>query len=163
MFGILAAIGRNPDSIFGFVILVVPLAAAWGVPTTALIFVVATALDRRSRQRQGLPPRGPFDPVAVRRTLIVDAPRAVAFSRAVDVMRRMPKASIRHADAGDEIIEGQVRMSWQRWGERLTVRVQEHPNGQCEIEVVSEPALTATIADYGKNQRNVDAFVAGMS
>jgi hypothetical protein len=110
-----------------------------------------------------MPPRGSWDPVAVHQTLIVDAPREVAFSRAVDAIRRIPRAAVKHSDGAAGVIEGRVRMGWRSWGERLTVRVQEHLNGQSEIEVVSEPVLKTTFIDYGKNQRNVDEFLAGMS
>ena len=161
-FGILAALRSDVDSGLGFIVLTLAVGAAWGVPTMILLLVLVTKLDRRTREREGLPTKGLWDPVAVRQTIVVDAPLAVAFARAVDAVGRVPKASVTNADAHAGFIKGRVRMTQRSWGERLTVRVRGYAQAQSEIEILSEPRMRTTIVDYGKNQRNVDAFVAAM-
>lgn len=162
-FGVLSALRSDVDSVFGFVVIALAVSAAWGVPTTILMLLVVTRLDRRTRHREGLPAKKLWEPVEVRQTLVVDAPRAVAFARAMDAIRRIPRTSIKHADGAAGVIEGRIGVTWRSWGERLTVRVQGHAEDQSEIEIVSEPRLTTTIVDYGKNQRNVDEFLRAMN
>lgn len=162
-FGVLSALQSDVDSVVSFVILAVAVGAAWGVPTTILILVLVTMLDRRTRQREGLAARKLWEPVSVRQKLVVDTPPAVAFGRAADAISRIPRTSVKHTDAAAGLIEARVGVNWRSWGERLIVRVQGHAEDQSEIDVVSEPLLRATIADYGKNQRNVDEFVRAMS
>ena len=163
VFGVLSALQSDVNSVLRFVILAVAVGAAWGVPTTILMLVVVTRLDRRTRQREGLPARKLWEPVSVRQKLVVDAPPAVAFARVADAISRIPRTSVKHADAAAGLIEARVGVNWRSWGERLTVRVQGHAEDQPEIDVVSEPLLKTTIADYGKNQRNVDEFLRAMN
>ena len=162
-FGVLAALQSDADSILGFVVVAVAVGLAWGFPTTVLTLLVVTRLDRRAREREGLAAKGRWDPVVARGTLVFNGSRAVAFARAVEAIRHIPRASLKHANAAAGVIEGRVGFTWRSWGERLTVRVQGNTEDRSEIEVVSEPLLRITIADYGKNQANVNTFLAAMN
>lgn len=132
-FGVLSALQTDVDSVRNFVILAVAVGAAWGVPTTILMLVVVARMDRRTRQREGLPAKKLGEPVSVQQTVVVDAPPTVTFARAVDAIRRIPRTSVKHADAATGLIKGRVGVNWRSWGERLTVRVQGHAEGQSEI------------------------------
>ena len=161
-FGIVSALLSDRDALGPFLLHAVVVGATWGLPVTLVVLTVTGRWDRHRREREGLPPKGRWDPVTVRETLVVDAPPAVAFDRALGAVARIPKARVKRVDRDAGVIEASVGMPWQSGGERLIVRVRDQDEGGSEVDVVSEPRLATTIYDYGKNQRNVDTFFDGV-
>jgi hypothetical protein len=53
------------------------------------------------------------------------------------------------------VFESDIGTTWASWGERFTVDI----TGEGTIRIVSEPKVSITLFDYGKNQENVKRFL----
>jgi len=47
-------------------------------------------------------------------------------------------------------------MSFKTWGEKITITVRPLENEYNEYKITSRPALSTTLADFGKNFQNVN-------
>jgi hypothetical protein len=79
--------------------------------------------------------------------------------RLVDWAARSWRWKVRSVEADARKITVATRMSWQSWGERVTVTARPMGTG-CGVEVSSRPWVPLTLIDSGRNFVNVQRMIA---
>jgi hypothetical protein len=88
-------------------------------------------------------------------------PPEIALACAQDAALRIPRAHLRSSEA--EAVEVAVGMNLRSWGE--VVRISAQARGERErtlLHIESRSKLAITLADWGKNRRNVDMVLEGL-
>jgi hypothetical protein len=86
-------------------------------------------------------------------------PLKIALARAQEAALRIPRARLR--SSADEAVEVAVGMNLKSWGE--VVRISARPRGERTLlHIESRSKLTITLADWGKNRRNVETVLEGL-
>lgn len=67
-------------------------------------------------------------------------------------------AKIKSVDEKEGLITAKTGMSWESAGEILTINVRRKLDSKTNIHIKSQPLLWTTLADFGKNQENVEQF-----
>lgn len=62
---------------------------------------------------------------------------------------------IAYVDYYNWIIHLKCGISWESWGEKITVRVFDNQDGNTRLIIHSKSALPTTLIDWGKNRQNV--------
>lgn len=87
-------------------------------------------------------------------------PPETALSRARDAALRIPRAHLRSSTA--EAVEVAVGMTFRSWGE--VVRVTAHAREESTVlSIQSRSKVSITFTDWGKNRRNVETVLGGLS
>ncbi len=95
-------------------------------------------------------------------SLTVELPVDEVMHRSHDVLRSLD-LKITSFDLSTGVIEARRGMNRHTLGELVTVQVESEGSSHSGVVVVSDSALTFTMADWwGANQRNVDRFVSGL-
>lgn len=89
-------------------------------------------------------------------------PRQQAFAAAQQALEGLP-ARITGADAASGRISGKTGMSWQSWGENLTLTVESDASNGSSVLIESRPRFPVTIADYGVGRTNVEHIAAALT
>lgn len=58
-------------------------------------------------------------------------------------------------DPTEGIIQGRIGVSWQSWGEKIMIKLDELNSEETVVTITSKPLLPTTVIDYGKNKRNI--------
>lgn len=93
------------------------------------------------------------------RTLEANRPIQEIFPLCRDALFSIKKYKIKNENQERGGLYGKVGMSWTSFGELVKVSVQPNGSNKTLIEITSKPMFPATIADYGKNLKNVNSFV----
>lgn len=129
-----------------------------------LVFVVVVpvsrARDRRKKQEYGLSPDAPTE---ASRELKLSMPPESALSHASRALEQAAfvKASTVRVDRRRGRVRARTRLTWESFGERLTVTVVPAPDGT--VARVESRGVVPQLLDYGKNARNVAAVSQPMS
>lgn len=86
-------------------------------------------------------------------------PEQVA-QRAHQVVSTLPKIS--GVFLNPPVVTGTIGMGMMSWGEKITVRIAEAPGGS-SVHIRSECTFPLQWIDYGKNRKNVEHIVAGLT
>lgn len=94
------------------------------------------------------------------RTVVLDRPFEDAFQACQTAALALP-AQLEVVDARNGTVRAKVPASWKSRGERLSFRVAPTVDpAQTQVTVFSRPAHRLTMADYGKNEDNVERAVS---
>lgn len=138
--------------------------ALLGGVVAGLVFGVAmAALQGRGEkrlQRIGLPV-GDMTPVQERTISLTVDPHA-AIDRAKDALLVIRKLRPNTIEVGANQISASTGMTWQSFGERISIDVQSTPTG-ASVHVSSRPRLATTTMDSGKGYENVELFARALN
>ncbi len=62
---------------------------------------------------------------------------------------------VKEVDESSGIIEAELGISWESWGEDITVEVESLGDGENLIKLTSTSKFPLTVFDWGKNNENV--------
>lgn len=162
VFGLLTALPIADHGTAAYLLSAVARAAIWGLLTVPCLYWVVSRLDRRARARLRQPAKDFWAPVSARQTAAVALSLEHAFDRVHEAVLALPRSRITRADRDIGVIEARARMTWRSWGERIVIHFRPTGADSTSIDVRSTPLVSLTIADYGKNQENVDAVMAAL-
>jgi hypothetical protein len=98
-------------------------------------------------------------PITRTQTTEVALPLAEAYTHCMDAARAIPSASVKDANEETHTITFRVPMSFKSWGERVVLQLTENGPEATVVEVTSRASFPLTVADYGKNEQNVQQVV----
>lgn len=134
----------------------IALAVGSGVAMAAVLVWLHVRLSKTTSQA---------DPPRARQvgqiTLPVSMPSAVELTQAALSSLRMRAIAV--SDTDPPIVSGRTRMSWKSWGEHVRVALASNGSGGVVASVSSDPAVSTTIVDYGKNRDNVRAVCSALA
>jgi hypothetical protein len=96
-------------------------------------------------------------------TIKIALPRAEAYETCLKVAEAVPRARLDDFEEESGTIILTVPWSFKSWGERVVLRLSEADPSTTSIEVTSRASFPLTLADYGKNARNVQQVVDWLS
>ena len=86
-------------------------------------------------------------------------PPQAALARAQDAALRIPRAHLRSST--DEAVEVAVGMTFKSWGEVVRISAQAREK-KTLLQIESRSKMAITLADWGKNRRNVETVLEGL-
>jgi hypothetical protein len=92
-------------------------------------------------------------------TVELALPLADAFEQCLKAREAVPHSSLRDSEESSGTITFGVRVSLKSWGERMTLQLRETGAATTSVEVTSQASFPLTLADYGKNAKNVQQVV----
>jgi hypothetical protein len=93
------------------------------------------------------------------RTVELPLPLADAFEQCLKAREAVPRSSLKDFNERSGTITFGVRVSLKSWGERMTLQLREAGAASTSVEVTSQASFPLTLADYGKNAKNVQQVV----
>lgn len=82
-----------------------------------------------------------------------------AFDAALAALHEIRKFRSVDADPQTQKMVAKIGMTWQSFGEHVSVEITQRPGPVTCVMVSSRPRMQSTVADYGKGVENVEAFV----
>jgi hypothetical protein len=92
-------------------------------------------------------------------TTEVALPLEVVFDKCLGAAAAVPRATLKDAQQDTGTITLKVPVSFKSWGERVVLQLHEAGPSATSIEVRSKAWFPLTMADYGKNAKNVQQIV----
>lgn len=92
--------------------------------------------------------------------MTVPVPPEQVAQRAQQVISGMPKVT--GMITTPPYVQAKVGMGWASWGEKISVHIAPGPGGTA-VHVRSECAFPLQLVDYGKNRKNVEHIVQGLT
>ena len=97
---------------------------------------------------------------AAEETVTLQQPVAEAYQRCLNATEALPGSKVKSADEASNRIELKSKMSMKSWGEKVTLELSPEGKATTLVHVTSKPSVPITMADYGKNQANVNDVAA---
>lgn len=103
--------------------------------------------------------------VVVRRSAIVKGGSTREALRLAEgaMEHAMPRGRFTKRDFATGELQYRTSLSWKSWGEVVSARIDRQDDSACTLEVKSRPLFRPTLADFGKNQRNVEETMRWLS
>jgi hypothetical protein len=92
-------------------------------------------------------------------TVTLQQPVAEAYQRCLNATDALPGSKVKSADEAANRVELKTKMSMKSWGEKVALELSPEGEGVTKVQVTSKPSVPVTMADYGKNQSNVNDVV----
>lgn len=102
-----------------------------------------TSPERQPRQFRDFTVAGTLSPIL---DLLYKALSELGFIRSIEM------------NLESNSITARTRMSWASYGEVITIEARTLEEGKVLVRISSRPAVKFTVADYGKNARNLQAI-----
>ncbi len=96
----------------------------------------------------------------VEETVTLPLPMAEAYERCKQATEALPKSKLKEADDAAHRVELKTKMSFKSWGEKVELSLSPEGEGATRVHVLSKASVGTTMADYGKNQANVNDVVS---
>jgi hypothetical protein len=96
---------------------------------------------------------------AAEETVTLQQPVTDAYQRCLGATEALPGSKVKSADEAANRIELKTKMSMKSWGEKVALELSPEGEGATSVHVSSKPSVPITMADYGKNQANVNDVV----
>jgi hypothetical protein len=93
-------------------------------------------------------------------TVTLQQPVAEAYQRCLNATEALPGSKVKLADEAANRIELKTKMSMKSWGEMVALELSAEGKATTHVHVTSKPSVAITMADYGKNQANVNDVAA---
>jgi len=126
------------------------------VITVIAVLIYLGWMHRRSIRQKGFPitkqTLSPFQ----ERTLELNLPYDSAFALCRRVLDQLPDTQLKAADYDTGRIRAKTKISWDSLGEKIPVRVLHTDPTMTQVILTSQPLLSTTIWDYGRNLMNVE-------
>ena len=84
------------------------------------------------------------------------------FDRALEAVASLDGSRIVRADRSRGLIVAKVAPTWESFGEKLRLELLRRPVG-VDVRLSSRPRMPLTVADYGKNERNLQTVVGHLT
>lgn len=97
------------------------------------------------------------------RDLIVEMPITAAYKNALEIVKMSRGISDIIEYKHNWIIKAEANMSWKSFGESITLRLFSENQGITKLQMISEPIMRFTVADFGKNYENVEKLRSSLA
>jgi hypothetical protein len=97
------------------------------------------------------------------RELIVEMPITIAYKNALEIVKKSRgiRGVIEYKHSW--IIKAETKISWKSFGESMILRLFTENQGITKLQMISEPIMRFTVADFGKNYENVEKLRSSLA
>jgi hypothetical protein len=128
-----------------------------------IIVVVGVPLAGRSSYRAWRAGHSPVPRLQSSATVLCGFPAETALGQGVLVLQRLDTVQPESLRAGHYEVTAETRSTGPSWGERISLRATDAPDGTSSVTVVSRPLMRTNIFDSGTNESNVDFIIHGLA